>query len=54
MPDMPYLTPDPDQAAAWRGRLAGLRGRRVGLVWAGARHFGDPAGIRMGHRGSLR
>jgi tetratricopeptide (TPR) repeat protein len=34
--NVPYLAADPDQAAQWRERLAGLRGLRVGLCWAGA------------------
>lgn len=32
---VPYLTPDPADAARWRDRLRGLPGPRVGLVWAG-------------------
>ena len=32
----PYLTADAAQTAAWKERLAGLAGRRVGLVWAGS------------------
>jgi tetratricopeptide (TPR) repeat protein len=30
-----YLAADPALVSAWRRRLAGLTGRRVGLVWAG-------------------
>jgi tetratricopeptide (TPR) repeat protein len=33
----PYLRADPALSAAWRERLAGLDGTRVGLVWAGNR-----------------
>ena len=33
--EVPYLTADPGAAASWRGRLAHLPGRRVGLAWAG-------------------
>ncbi|MEO0035737.1 MAG: hypothetical protein RLZZ501_1760 [Pseudomonadota bacterium] len=33
--EMPYLSPDPDEAAAWARRLAGP-GKAVGLVWAGS------------------
>ncbi|MTJ82109.1 MAG: tetratricopeptide repeat protein [Telmatospirillum sp.] len=33
---VPYLTADPGLADAWRQRLEPSRGRRVGLVWAGA------------------
>lgn len=32
---LPYLRADPEDAAAWRERLAGPPGLRVGLVWAG-------------------
>ena len=32
---VPYLAADPALTAAWRARLAGLPGRKVGLVWAG-------------------
>jgi tetratricopeptide (TPR) repeat protein len=32
---VPYLTPDPRRIAHWRERLAGTRGLRVGLAWAG-------------------
>jgi hypothetical protein len=31
----PYLSADPDLAGAWRGRLAGLTGLRVGICWSG-------------------
>ena len=33
----PYLAADPALAAAWRERLAGVDGLRVGLAWAGGR-----------------
>lgn len=33
--DMPYLPADPARVADWRARLAGLPGRKVGLVWSG-------------------
>lgn len=32
---VPYLHADPEVVAAWRGRLDGLPGLRVGLVWSG-------------------
>jgi hypothetical protein len=32
---VPYLSPDPVSAAAWRMNLASEAGLRVGLVWAG-------------------
>ena len=37
--DIPYLSADPVMAASWARRLAGLPGRRVGLVWAGNPDF---------------
>ena len=41
---VPYLQAPADAVAAWRERLAGLTGYRVGLVWAGAaRHPQDAA-----------
>jgi len=33
--DVPYLAPTPASVAAWRRRLDGLAGLRVGLAWAG-------------------
>ena len=33
--EVPYLTVDPVAVAAWRRRVADLKGLRVGLVWAG-------------------
>ena len=35
LPATPYLHTAPDFTARWRARLAGLPGKRVGLVWAG-------------------
>jgi len=32
---VPYLSAPPATAAAWRQRLAGLPGRKIGLVWRG-------------------
>jgi Flp pilus assembly protein TadD len=34
---VPYLSAPPESVAAWRDRLAGIAGLRVGLVWAGGR-----------------
>lgn len=44
----PYLAAEPGLVAAWRDRLAGLPGRRVGLVWAG-----NPERMRMDRRRSI-
>ncbi len=39
---VPYLRPSTEVATRWRNRLAGLRGLKVGLVWAGnPRHHND-------------
>jgi tetratricopeptide (TPR) repeat protein len=32
----PYLSPSPSEVEKWRGRLAAVPGRKVGLVWSGA------------------
>ena len=44
----PYLRADPAEVARWRTRLAGLPGRRVGLVFAG-----NPGRVRMDRRRSV-
>jgi tetratricopeptide (TPR) repeat protein len=36
---VPYLVADAGDIAAWRGRLAGLPGRRVGIAWAGNKAY---------------
>jgi ADP-heptose:LPS heptosyltransferase len=36
---VPYLHPAPEDAAAWRTRLPGATGLKVGLVWAGNPSF---------------
>lgn len=35
---IPYLTAEPGRVAFWRERLAGLAGRKVGLIWAGQQY----------------
>lgn len=48
----PYVTADPALAAAWRDRLVGLDGTRIGLVWAGGqKQFA--AGALMDNRRSI-
>ena len=42
IPGDPYLVADPGEAASWRGRLAGLPGLKIGLVWAGEPRTGAP------------
>lgn len=39
---IPYLSPDPARVQHWRRRLAGVKGLRVAVVWAGRpTHFND-------------
>jgi len=48
----PYLSADPALAANWQGRLVGLDGLRIGLVWAGGqKNF--PAGAAVDRRRSI-
>jgi Flp pilus assembly protein TadD/ADP-heptose:LPS heptosyltransferase len=41
VPAEPYLSAEPARRERWRQRLAGLSGRRVGLVWAGNPEHGN-------------
>ncbi len=50
---IPYLRVDADRAAAWRIRLAGLPGRKVGLVWAGSPFSQQPRAQAMDRRRSI-
>jgi tetratricopeptide (TPR) repeat protein len=45
---IPYLDPDPDEAARWRVRTEALPGLRVGIAWAG-----NPGRVRMDRRRSV-
>ena len=49
----PYLAADPAAVAAWRERLAGLVGLRVGLCWAGSPRHDQPAGQAIDRRRSI-
>ena len=49
----PYLEANPAEVTAWRHRLAGLTGLRVGLVWAGGRRDFDPTVRAVDQRRSL-
>ncbi len=40
---VPYLTAAPERVAAWRKRLAGRPGPRIGLVWSGSPTHGNDA-----------
>jgi tetratricopeptide (TPR) repeat protein len=56
--EVPYLAADPAAAAAWRARLAGLAGLKVGglkvgLVWAGLRRADMPDAAAIDARRSL-
>jgi len=49
----PYLSPDPEDAAAWARRLEGVDGLRVGLCWAGGTRLGQPIAHAIDMRRSL-
>ena len=51
--ETPYLEANPAEVTAWRRRLAGLTGLRVGLVWAGGRRDFDPTLRAADQRRSL-
>jgi hypothetical protein len=38
-----YLKPDPADQATWRDRLSELKGRKIGIVWAGRPAYSDDA-----------
>ncbi len=50
---VPYLRPDPAQAAFWRDRLAVLPGRKIGLVWAGNPMLASTGGANLDSRRSI-
>jgi tetratricopeptide (TPR) repeat protein len=50
---LPYLSADPDLAAAWRRRLPQQR-PLVGLVWAGGTHMNDAGAHLIDRRRSLQ
>jgi hypothetical protein len=50
----PYLMAEPEAAARWRGRLAGLSGVRIGLCWAGDPRPEQRELNRVDRRRSLR
>jgi tetratricopeptide (TPR) repeat protein len=49
----PYLAADAAAVAAWRGRLAGLCGLRVGICWAGNSRPDQPAAHAIDQRRSI-
>ncbi len=51
---VPYFTPDPVAVEGWRRRLAGLPGRKVGLVWSGDPRPHDRLAHRIDRRRSLK
>jgi tetratricopeptide (TPR) repeat protein len=51
--DIPYLSPPNDAEAAWRRRLEGLPGLKIGLCWAGDPRPGDRACHRTDRRRSI-
>ncbi len=48
-----YLSVDPAAVAAWRGRMAGLAGLRVGLCWAGNALRPSPSARLLDRRRSV-
>ncbi|GAB4167596.1 MAG: hypothetical protein OHK0024_02740 [Thalassobaculales bacterium] len=50
---LPYLAFDPAEGSRWADRLAGLAGRRVGIVWAGEPRPEDPRAAGIDSRRSL-
>ncbi|HZZ88008.1 MAG TPA: tetratricopeptide repeat protein [Caulobacteraceae bacterium] len=50
----PYLAADAERTARWAARLGTLRGRKVGLAWAGAARRHDPRASMLDARRSLR
>ncbi|MDR3438541.1 tetratricopeptide repeat protein [Telmatospirillum sp.] len=51
--DTPYITADARQVAAWKQRLAGLSGLRVGLAWSGDPRPHDPRANSVDRRRSI-
>ena len=51
--DVPYLTAVPQEVAAWTARLAGCKGVKVGLVWAGNPYPQLAKGRAMDQRRSM-
>jgi hypothetical protein len=51
--EVPYLHADPARASGWRDRLAGLQGRRIGLVWGAGSRIGDAELVALEHRKSV-
>ncbi|MDR6774053.1 tetratricopeptide repeat protein [Azospirillum sp. BE72] len=45
---VPYLTAEPDLVARWGERLKGLRGLKVGIVWAGSPTHGNDRNRSIG------
>ena len=50
---LPYLRAEPSRVAAWRSRLSGIAGLRVGLVWAGRSWTGHIEAMAADQRRSL-
>jgi len=51
--DIPYVRASADEVAAWRKRLAGMAGLKIGLVWAGDPRPDDPDAAIIDRRRSL-
>lgn len=50
---IPYLVPAADAIGAWRDRLDGQYGLRIGLVWAGGTHDDDIGSALLDRRRSM-
>ncbi len=51
--EIPYLFADPERTAAFRDRLAGLPGHKIGLVWSGAPRPEDPLAYALDRQRSI-
>jgi hypothetical protein len=51
---VPYLHAEASAIAEWGDRLSGLRGQRIGLVWAGKSRPWDAIQVALDQRRSLR
>jgi tetratricopeptide (TPR) repeat protein len=51
--DVPYLHADAGRASAWKARLSGLKGRRIGLAWGAGSRLGDSELVALEHRKTI-
>jgi hypothetical protein len=48
--ETPYLRADPSDTETWRDRLQDVKGKKVGLIWAGSSRTGLGAGVMAADR----